>query len=134
MIVPVVVPVIVVMSVIVTVVVVMIVPVVVPVIVVMSVIVGHTLPVGMGRHVIVVVDVFVGVLLYDAVDRVFFNCVFMLHNAASFCKGTDCCVFRAAADFFQIFDFVCHILSPFLAPELRVRGACLTSFFAVPGP
>ena len=106
------------------------------VIMVMSVvvIVGHAFPMGMGRYMIMVVYMFVSMLLYDPFDGVLLNRVFVLHNAASLREGTDCSIFRAAADFFQVFHFVCHILSPFLAPELRVRGTYSISVSQFPGP
>ncbi|MBP5736582.1 MAG: hypothetical protein J6W55_03965 [Acidaminococcaceae bacterium] len=115
-------------SVVMSVVVSMVMSVVVPIIVFMVVvmIVSHPLSMGMCRNMvmfmIVIVAMLVGVLLHNPVQRVFFNCTDVLHFPAAFRKRAYSGVFRTAADVFQVFHFICHCHSPFLAPELRAQG------------
>ena len=74
---------------------------------------GYAFPMGMGRHmtVVVVMCMFVGMLLHDSVNSIFLNCIHMLHFAASFRKGSYSCVFRTAADLFQVSHFFFHIFT-----------------------
>ena len=73
--------------------------------------VGHAFPMGMGRNMVVVMDVLVGMLLHDTVNRIFLNCIHVLHLAASFSKGAYSRVFRTAANLFQVSHFFFHIVT-----------------------
>ena len=86
---------------------------VVVVIMFMQMLVGYAFPVGMSRNmaVVMVMGMFVGMLLHDSVNGIFLNCIHMLHFAASFRKGTYGCVFRTAADLFQVSHFFFHIIT-----------------------
>ena len=86
---------------------------VVVVIMFMQMLVGYAFPVGMSRNmaVVMVMGMFVGMLLHDSVNSIFLNCIHVLHFAASFCKCANSCVFRAAADVFQISHFFFHIIT-----------------------
>ena len=79
----------------------------------MQMIVGYAFPMGMGRHmtVVVVMGMFVGMLFHDSVNGIVLNCIHMLHFSASFRKGTYSCVFRTAADLFQVSHFFFHIFT-----------------------
>ena len=89
----------------------MLMPMIVIVIMFMQMFVGHAFPMGMGRNMVVVMDVLVGMLLHDTVNRIFLNCIHVLHIAASFSKGAYSRVFRTAANLFQVSHFFFHIVT-----------------------
>jgi hypothetical protein len=89
----------------------MLMPMIVIVIMFMQMFVGHAFPMGMGRNMVVVMDVLVGMLLHDTVNRIFLNCIHVLHLAASFSKGAYSRVFRTAANLFQVSHFFFHIVT-----------------------
>ena len=100
----------------------------------MQMLMGYAFPVGMGRNmtVVMLVVVLVNMLFHDAVHCVFFNVMHVLHLAASFRKGAYSCVFRTAADLFQVSDFFCHNvnhLSLRLSPGLRELRPFTASHF-----
>ena len=98
----------------------------------MQMLVSYAFPVGMGRHmaVVMLVVVLVNMLFYDAVHCVFLNVMHVLHLAASFRKSAYSRVFRTAADLFQVSHFFFHIfthLSLRLSPGLRELRPLTTS-------
>ena len=107
---------------------------VVVVIMFMQMLVGYAFPVGMRRNmaVVMVMGMFVGMLLHDSVNRIFLNCIHVLHFAASLRKRAHSSVFRTAADVFQVSHFFFHIithLSLRLSPGLRELHPLTSSRF-----
>jgi hypothetical protein len=84
---------------------------VIVIMIMIMVVIVKSFPVGMGRNMVVVMDVLVGMLLHDTVNRIFLNCIHVLHLAASFSKGAYSRVFRTAANLFQVSHFFFHIVT-----------------------
>ena len=108
----------------------------------MQMLVGYAFPVGMSRNmaVVMVMGMFVGMLLHDSVNRIFLNCIHVLHFAASLRKRAHSSVFRTAADVFQVSHFFFHIithLSLRLSPGLRelhpLTSSQFPSLISLPG-